>query len=87
MRREEIEVIALEGGEPARELVVGLLEQVAQVPALRERIEELERRVGRDSGNSSQPPPSDAPKSRAERRRAARDAYKRTFCCFRGSCG
>ena len=72
-------MIALGGGEPARELVVGLLEQVAQVPALRERIEELERRVGRDSGNSSQPPSSDAPKSRAERRRAARDAYKRSM--------
>lgn len=79
MRREEIEAIALGGGEPARELVVGLLEQVAQVPALRERIEELERRVGRDSGNSSQPPSSDAPKSRAERRRAAREAYKRSM--------
>ncbi len=79
MRREEIEAIALGGGEPARELVVGLLEQVAQLPALRERIEELERRAGRDSGNSSQPPSSDAPKSRAERRRVAREAYKRSM--------
>ena len=79
MRREEIEAIALGGGEPARELVVGLLEQVAQLPALRERIEELERRAGRDSGNSSMPPSSDTPKSRAERRRVAREAYKRSM--------
>ena len=78
MRGDEAERIALAGGEPARGLVVALLEQVAEVPALRERIEELERRAGRDSGNSSMPPSSDAPKSRAERRRLAREAYKRS---------
>ena len=79
MRREEIEAIALAGGEPARELVVGLLAQVAEVAVLRERIEELERRIDRDSGNSSMPPSSDPPKSRAERRRLAREAYKRSM--------
>ncbi|MGH8296699.1 MAG: IS66 family transposase [Steroidobacteraceae bacterium] len=43
---------------------------------LRERIEELERRVNRDSRNSSQPPSQDPPKSRAERRREAREKLK-----------
>jgi transposase len=44
--------------------------------ALRERIEELERRLNRDSRNSSQPPSQDLPKSRAERRREAREKLK-----------
>jgi len=44
-----------------------------------ERIAELERRAGRDSGNSSMPPSSDSPKSRAERRRVAKEAYKRSM--------
>lgn len=46
---------------------------------LRDQIEELERRAGRDSGNSSMPPSSDPPASRAERRRKAREAYKRSM--------
>lgn len=44
--------------------------------ALRELVEELERRVNRDSRNSSQPPSQDPPKSRAERRREARAKLK-----------
>jgi transposase len=44
--------------------------------ALRARIEELERRLNRDSRNSSMPPSSDPPKSRAERRREARAKLK-----------
>jgi transposase len=40
---------------------------------------EAERRVNRDSGNSAMPPSSDPPKSRAERRRLAREAYKRSM--------
>ena len=76
MRGEQAEAIALAGGEPARELVVMLLAEGAE---LRERVEDLERRVDRDSGNSSMPPSSDPPKSRAERRRAAREAYKRSM--------
>ena len=67
------------GGPAAQELVGGLLAQVAELPALRERIEELERRDRRDSGNSSQPPSGDPPKSRAERRRLAKEAYKRSM--------
>lgn len=48
----------------------------AENAALRERIEELERRLNRDSRNSSMPPSQDPPKSRAERRREARAKLK-----------
>lgn len=51
----------------------------AENAALRERIEELQRQLNRDSGNSSSPPSGDPPKSRAERRRQARAAYKRSM--------
>jgi len=74
--RQEAEAIAVAGGEPARVLVVALFDRVAAHEA---RLEELERQIGRDSANSSQPPSSDAPKSRAERRRLAREAYKRSM--------
>ena len=76
MRREEVEAVAVAGGEPAGRLVLALLDEVV---ALRERVEELERCVGRNSGNSDMPPSSDLPESRAERRRAAREAYKRSM--------
>jgi transposase len=76
VRREEAEAIAVAGGEPARLLVVALLDRV---DAHEVRLEELERQNDRDSSNSSSPPSSDAPKSRAERRRAAREAYKRSM--------
>lgn len=79
MRPEEFEQIAIEGGEPARELVIALLEQVSQIPLQAARIEELERRLSRNSSNSSKPPSSDEPKSRAERRRKARQAFKRSM--------
>lgn len=77
--RERFEAVALAGGEPARRLMVELLDQVAQIEVLRAEIEELRRRVERDSGNSSMPPSSDPPKSRAERRRLAREAHKRSM--------
>jgi transposase len=77
--REEFEAIVLAGGEPARRLMVELLDQVGQVAVLRDRVEELERQLNRDSANSSMPPSSDPPKSRAERRRLAREAYKRSM--------
>jgi transposase len=76
MRREEVGAIGLAGGEPAQELVLALLDQVV---VLRERVEELERRSAMDSSNSDRPPSSDPPKSRAERRRKAREAYKRSM--------
>ncbi len=50
-----------------------------ELDGLRERTDELERQINRDSGNSSMPPSSDPPKSRAERRRVAREAYQRSF--------
>ncbi len=71
--REDAERIALAGGEPARELVVGLFDQLAE---LRERIGRLEERSRRDSRNSSQPPSQDPPKTRAERRAVARAKAK-----------
>jgi transposase len=73
--------------EAGREVVVdalleawaGLERVTAAVDGLRERIDELERQVDRDSTNSSMAPSSDPPRSRAERRRAAREAYKRSL--------
>jgi BMFP domain-containing protein YqiC len=60
-------------------LAVLVVELRNENAALRERLEELERKVNRDSGNSSMPPSSDPPASRAERRRLAREAYKRSM--------
>jgi DNA-binding transcriptional ArsR family regulator len=63
--RGEAEAIALAGGEPARELVLRLLdaldraaEAVEAVAGLQERIEELERQLNRTSRNSSVAPSS-----------------------------
>jgi len=66
--RDDAERIALAGGEPARELVLGLLDQLAK---LQERVDRLEEQSRRDSRNSSSPPSQDSPKTRAERRREA----------------
>lgn len=86
MGSEEAERIALAGGEPARRQwlalvreVAGLRDEVARLRGLADRLEDLERQVNRDSSNSSMPPSSDAPKSRAERKRVAREAYKRSM--------
>jgi len=71
LRREDAERIALEGGEPACELVLRLFDQVADQG---ERLETLERRLGQNSVNSSLPPSSDrgqGPK-RPVRKRSAR---------------
>lgn len=48
-------MIALAGGEPARELMVALLDQVAEIVVLRERTEELQRQAGRDAANRHPP--------------------------------
>jgi transposase len=79
MEREEAEAIYDAGREAVVEALVGFSAVVEQVAALEAEVEELKRQVGRDSRNSSMPPSSDPPKSRAERRRAAREAYKRSL--------
>jgi hypothetical protein len=59
---------ALAGGEPAREVVLMLFDEVAD---LGERLERLERRLGQNSVNSSLPPSSDrgqGPKRPARKR-------------------
>lgn len=53
LRREDAERVALAGGEPARELVLRLVDEVAD---LGERLEKLERRLGQNSVTSSLPP-------------------------------
>ena len=58
-------------GELSREeLLVALEERDAVIAALLVRIEQLERRVGMDSSNSSMPPGSDGPAARAKRAKA-----------------
>lgn len=74
MRVSEAERIAVAGGEPARELVLGLL---AEVAALRERVEEHERLLSRDSRNSSVAPSTDPPLTRQQRRVLARERAKK----------
>lgn len=73
LEREDAERIALAGGEPARELVLGLLDQLAKV---QERVGRLEEQSRRSSRNSSQAPSQDQPKTRAERRAEARKKAK-----------
>ena len=82
--RTEAEAIALAGGEPARELVVRLLDMldqvagaVQEVAGLQEPIEELERQVNRTSRNSSVAPSSDPPLTRQQRRQLARERAKK----------
>ena len=58
------------------ELEALVAELMAQNGVLRERVEELERQLGRNSRNSSSPPSSDPPLTRAERRRLAREKAK-----------
>jgi transposase len=65
-------------------LIERLEARVAQQEAV---IEELRRQVNRNSGNSSMSPSSDQPLSRAERRRRAREAYKRSMRQTGGSRG
>jgi transposase len=62
--------------QPSREELLALIEaQARTIERLQVEIVELKRRLGRNSGNSSQPPSTDGPAvspSRAERRRSAR---------------
>jgi transposase len=58
------------------ELLARIAEQDARIAALEDLVAELSRRLGLDSRNSSKPPSSDGPGSRAERRRAEREARR-----------
>jgi len=84
MDRAHAEAIALAGGEPARELVVRLLDAfdqvsdaIDEVAGLRERVVELERQLNRTSRNSSVAPSSDPPLTRQQRRQLARERAKK----------
>jgi len=76
--------VAVAGGEPARALVVSLLEQLQaqadrherEVARLEARIARLEEQSRSSSRNSSQPPSQDLPKTRKERRAQARAKAK-----------
>jgi transposase len=59
------------------QLVLQNMELVEQNRGLIARVEELENEVRRTSRNSSSPPSSDPPKTRAQRRREAREKLKR----------
>jgi len=84
VRREEIEAVAVAGGEPARVLVVSLLERLGaqadrherEVARLGARIARLEEQSRSSSRNSSKPPSQDPPKTRKERRAEARAKAK-----------
>jgi transposase len=80
VEREQFEAVALAGGEPARALVVGLLERIAAVERdivrLSGKIGGLEQIARRDSGNSSVAPSADPPRSRQQRRAEARAKAK-----------
>ncbi len=67
MDRCEAEAIAVAGGQPARELLISLVE----------RVEELERSLNRTSRNSSVAPSSDPPLTRQQRRALARERAKK----------
>jgi transposase len=73
VRVEDAERIARAGGEPAVALVLGLL---AEIAVLRERVDEHDRLLKRDSTNSSLPPSRDPPLTRQQRRALARERAK-----------
>jgi transposase len=54
-------------GRSREELLAALAERDAVIAVLRAEIEQLKRRVGMDSSNSSMPPGADGPAARAKR--------------------
>jgi transposase len=78
--RDEVEAVAVAGGEPARVLVVSLLERAdrheREVARLEARIARLEEQSRSSSRNSSKPPSEDPPKTRKQRRAEARAKAK-----------
>jgi transposase len=73
VRVADAERIAGAGGEPAVELVLGLL---AEVALLRERVDEHDRLLKQDSTNSSKAPSNDPPLTRQQRRARDRERAK-----------
>ena len=73
MRVADAERIAWAGGEPAVELVLGLL---AEITALRERVDEHDRLLKRDSTNRSLALSNDPPLTRQQRRARERERAK-----------
>ena len=73
MRVADAERVARAGGEPAVELVLGLL---AEITALRARVDEHDRLLKRDSTNSSLAPSNDPPLTRQQRRARERERAK-----------
>jgi transposase len=73
VRVADAERIARAGGEPAVELVLGLL---AEITLLRERVDEHERLLKQDSRNSSKAPSNDPPLTRQQRRARERERAK-----------
>lgn len=73
MRVVDAERIARAGGDPAVELVLGLL---AEITALRERVDEHDRLLKQDSMNSSKAPSNDPPLTRQQRRARERERAK-----------
>jgi len=73
VRVADAERIARAGGEPAVELTLGLL---AEITALRVRVDEHERLLSRDSRNSSVAPSNDPPLTRQQRRARDRERAK-----------
>ena len=73
MRVADAEQIARAGGEPAVDLVLGLL---AEIALLRERVDEHDRLLKRDSTNSSLAPSNDPPLTRQQRRARERERAK-----------
>lgn len=73
MRVEDAERVARAGGQPAVQLVLGLL---AEVAALRGRVDEHERPLKRDSTNSALRPSRDPPLARQHCSALARECAK-----------
>ena len=80
LRREDAERVALAGGEPARELLLTLFDQVADQG---EQLEKIQRRLGQNSSNSSLAPSSDrgqapkrAPRKKSERKQGGQPGHE-----------
>jgi hypothetical protein len=96
VERSEAEVIYAAGREPVVESLLALSERLeaqgAQLAAEAERVDELEQRLKRDSGNSSLPPSHDPPwlgkrgRSRGRCKKGGSPAVRGTGArCFRSS--